>query len=98
MRTDWPGFPDTAEFPASPPEPAVNTAFEPADFGRAAGFEANELLGLISVALVTIVLVWAAWALFSVTLNSIAQARYGTWIAMLCAIALIVTLMFVFIF
>ncbi len=98
MRTDRPGFPDTAEFPVPRSQSAGNTAFEPADFGRAAGFEANELLGLISVALVTIVLVWAAWALFSVTLNSIAQARYGTWIAMLCAIALIVTLMFVFIF
>ncbi|MCY3769885.1 MAG: hypothetical protein OXG56_11075 [Gammaproteobacteria bacterium] len=78
--------------------PSVNTAFEPGNFGRAAGFEANDLLGMISVALITIVLVWAAWALFSVTLNSIARARYGTWIAMLGAIVLIVTLMFVFIF
>lgn len=98
MHTDMPRSVHTAGFLSPWPALAGNTAFQPENFGRAAGFEASDLLGMISVALITIVLVWAAWALFSVTLNSIAQARYGTWIAMLCAIVLIVTLMFVFIF
>lgn len=81
--------------------PALATAlsdYEPGHFEQAAGFADSDLLLLISSVAVAIALVWAAWAGFSVSLNTIAQGSYGTWLFMLAAIILIVTMTIVFVF